>query len=298
MKSLRGIFALWAVALLAPPFATVVPDAVQAEVIGHTVRSELVVTDAARNRFRLVGHGSFTAPSHIPVAALDGKTVEVEFAPDGRVVDINESPVAIEPIVSNREVVWGQLELRDAAMGTFNLAGESRVYVAPPTVDLRPFAGRMVEIHLDERGRLGKIDLAARSSNAPAGGSTCMYGGQGYSDGAAICQSGTQYVCEIGTWRSLGLVCADASGRNCDLNGTSYASGATRCERGTQFICETALWRNLGTACVSDGSTAHHSPRTCMFGGATVMNGSSIWRDGATMRCSDGEWVSAGTPCR
>jgi hypothetical protein len=297
MKKWRGIFTLWVAMLMAPPLAMVAPQAASAQ--SHTVRSELVASDVAHNRFRLVGHGTFTAPSHIPVAALDGKTVVVEFGPNGRVIDISEAPVAIQPIVSNREVVWGQLALRDAAMGTFTLAGEPRIYVAPPTVDLRPFAGRMVEVHLDERGQLSRIDLAARSPNAPPTSRTCIYGGQEYSDGSAICQSGTQYVCEVGGWRSLGLVCNDPGGRpTCDLNGTAYASGSTRCERGTQFVCETGLWRNVGTACVSDSTSAQRSPRTCMFGGATVMNGSSICRDGTTLRCNDGEWASDGTPCR
>ncbi len=44
-------------------------------------------------------------------------------------------------------------------------------------------------------------------------GDHCFYKGTMYSDGAAACQSGTQYRCYDGDWKPLGLACtAGAAG--------------------------------------------------------------------------------------
>jgi hypothetical protein len=258
---------------------------------------ELVVTDAAHNRFRLVGHGgSFIAPAGTPVEAFDGKPVRVEISHDGRVLQISQMPIQVEPITHGFGVVTGQLAVADAVMRTFTIAGDDRVYVAPSAVDVRPYAGRIVEVRLDERGNVMDVTLASRFGGAPVT-SSCSYNGQGYSDGASACQSGTQYRCEGGTWRSLGLACAALSAQPCDVDGMRYLDGETRCERGAQFLCEHGQWRNLTAVCASDGATVYRSPRTCMLGGSSVASGSSMCRAGTTFRCADGEWVDVGAPC-
>src|ERR1700687_3734754 len=58
---------------------------------GGVLTGELVIVNAAQNRFRLVGHsGTFTAPPGTPVEAFDGKPVEVELSRHGRVLPISE----------------------------------------------------------------------------------------------------------------------------------------------------------------------------------------------------------------
>jgi hypothetical protein len=233
------------------------PVSARAYMGGGVLTGELVVTNAAQNQFRLVGHGgSFIAPAGIPVGALDGKPVEVELSGDGRVLQISQMPIHLEPIVHGFELVSGQLVAADPVTRTFTIAGDNRVYIAPSSFDIRPYAGRMVEVRLDERGQVMDIDFAPRfGGDAPMPTGNCSYNGQGFSDGAPLCQSGTQY----------------------------------RCERG--------MWRSLGTACVADGRTSLRSLRTCVFGDASVANGSTICRDGRVSRCADGEWVYVGTAC-
>jgi hypothetical protein len=38
-------------------------------------------------------------------------------------------------------------------------------------------------------------------------------------------------------------------------------------------------------------------PSTCVVGGATVADGSSICREGTAYKCSYGQWVNLGTAC-
>ena len=220
----------------------------------HVLISELVVTDAAKNRFRLVGHGgSFTAPAGTPVEVLDGKPVVVEFAPDGRVLQISEDPVRIDRITRSYEIISGQLVLTDAALRTFTIAGDNRVYDAPSGIDIGPYAGHMVEVRVDDRGEVMDIGPAARS-RAPLA-LACPYNGQGYSDGALLCRSGTQYRCEAGAWRSLGFACPSndttASGwaRTCLVGDATVANGSRICRNGTTFRCADGEWVNIGTAC-------------------------------------------------
>ena len=263
----------------------------------HVLTGELVATDAVHNRFRIVGHGgSFTAPAGTSVEALDGKPVVVEFAGDGRVVQISQKIVHIDPITRSYEIVSGQLAVNDAVRRAFSFAGDSRVYIAPPGVDIESYAGRMVEVRLDEQGRVMDIGVAKHLGGIPLG-SNCSYEGYGYADGAALCQSGRQYRCEAGTWQSLGLACTALSTEPCTVNGVSYADGAMRCERGMQFLCEGGHWRNLGNTCTSDNTAALRWARTCLLGDATVASGSMVCRSGTTFRCANGEWVSVGTAC-
>ena len=155
---------------------------------GNVLTGELVIIKGTRNRFRLVGHGgTFAAPAGTSLEPFDGKPVEVEFGRGGTVLAITEEPVHIEPITHGFEVVTGELIVNDPVTGTFSLAGADRVYIAPAATDIRPYAGRMVNVRLDERGRVMGIDAAAQAINAT---SPCTYGGYSYTDGESVYDSG------------------------------------------------------------------------------------------------------------
>jgi len=131
----------------------------------------------------------------------------------------------------------------------------------------------------------------------------CFYRGSMFSDGAAACQSGTQYRCDDGEWKSLGVACEAKSvqlSRTCEFGGISYSTGSASCQEGMQYRCEDGSWRRLGMSCGMGDSPIRVVPsgRTCMFDGATVANNSTICRSGTTFLCSDGEWVNIGTLCR
>lgn len=181
-------------------------------------------------------------------------------------------------------------------MRSFTIAGDSRIFTGPQEVDVSRYAGRMVQLRLDEQGRVVELDVSARPGRA-AVVTACSYNGQGFTEGASICQSGGQYRCEDGTWRSLGLACSVSSTPPCDANGMTYADGTTRCARGTRYLCERGSWRDIGSDCPADTTTSSRSLRNCVVGGASVASGSSICRSGTTMRCVDGEWVNVWTAC-
>jgi hypothetical protein len=132
----------------------------------------------------------------------------------------------------------------------------------------------------------------------------CFFRGTMYSEGAASCQSGSQYRCDDGDWKSLGVACkqehAAAPSRACQFEGIAYSTGSASCQEGTQYRCEDGEWRRLGMTCGVGDSPIRVIPsgRTCMFDGATVANNSTICRSGSTFLCSDGEWVNIGTQCR
>ena len=173
---------------------------------------ELVVTNAARNQFRLVTHsGSFTAPPGISVAALDGKPVEVELGHDGRVSQITQMQVRIEPIEHGFEVVSGELVRPDPASRTFSIAGDGRTYVAPYGVDIGQYAGRMVEMRLDEQGQVMDINLITQSGDMPLPRSSshpCTFDGASVANGSSICRSGVTFRCTDGAWVRLGTACS------------------------------------------------------------------------------------------
>jgi hypothetical protein len=134
-------------------------------------------------------------------------------------------------------------------------------------------------------------------------GDHCFFKGTMYSDGAAACQSGTQYRCDDGDWKSLSVACKDGSltvSRSCEFGGVSYSTGSASCQSGTQYRCEDGRWASLGITCpVADAPIrVVPSGRTCMFDGATVASNSTICRSGSTFLCSDGEWVNIGTRCQ
>ena len=220
----------------------------------EVLTGELVITNAAKNRFRLVGHsGSFTAPPGTQVEAFDGKPVRVELA-RGRVLMIAEIPSYIEPLTHGLEVVSGQLMVNDVLTRTFSLAGDDRIYRAPAAIDIRPYAGRIVNVRLDEQGRVTGIDATAQPDGATLA-SPCTYGGRSYAEGASVCESGTQYRCESGTWRSFGPTCASDGAtlppwpQDCLLDDARVASGSSICRDGTTFRCVDGHWMNVRTAC-------------------------------------------------
>ncbi len=228
----------------------------------RVLNGELVVLDAAHHRFRIVGYdGSFTAPAGVSIEALDGRAVEVQLA-NGRVEQIIERPVPIQPISHGFGTVRGQLVVRDELNRTFSFAGDDQIYTAPAGIHVSLFGGKMVEARLDENGHVIGLDLVEGSSAAPLQAATgCMYGGQTYSVGATTCQSGITHRCDGALWLSMSSPC-----------------GATTGYR------------------AADSPLS--SPRSCAVGDATVAHGSSICRSGVTFRCDDGAWINAGTACR
>lgn len=281
--------------VLAFVFSAATQTATEARAQSGVVSGELVQIDGTRSQFRIVGHGgTFTAPSGVSLESLDGKPVRVDIV-NGRVAQITYVPIATEPIEHGFETVTGELVVRDAASGSFTIAGDGRLFTVPPGVDVQSYAGRRVEVRLNEHGR--PVDLLAASASgvvAPAP-ALCSYDGRGYSEGASVCQSGTRYRCATGKWLDEGA-CASA-GASCLALGTSYADGTTRCADGTRFRCDEGRWRSLGERCAADNAAEARATRTCELGGATVAHGSSICRDGVTYRCTYGQWVHVGTPC-
>jgi hypothetical protein len=203
---------VWTLALIAFLVLTV-PDAARAGMTAadRVLTGELVVLHGARNQFRLVEHsGSFTAPARTDVAALDGKPVEVELGPDGRVVHIAELPIHIEPIPHSFEIISGELVLRDPIARTFAIAGDERTYVAPRGIDVGQYAGHLVEMRLDEQNQVMNINLNARSADAPALRSVppCLFGDTGVASGMSICRGGRTFRCVAGEWVNLGTPCS------------------------------------------------------------------------------------------
>lgn len=187
----------------------------------RVLSGELVPLDGSSTRFRLVGHeGAFTAPPGTPLDALDGKAVVVELSADGTVTRITERLIAITPVTTGWESVRGQLAVRDAAAGTFGIVGATGVYTAPAGLDLRPYAGKWVEVTLDAEGRARRITLLAdrpppalpTPALAPLSGSgaarrRCAIGDATVASGSSICRAGVTQRCEDGTWLSLGTPC-------------------------------------------------------------------------------------------
>jgi hypothetical protein len=260
MKALRVLTLAVSLATAALLLAGMPADAAA----GRILTGELVA--GSGNQFRIVGQGSgYTAPAGTPLAALDGKTVEVELSSDGRVTSIREVPVPIDPVTHGWSTVRGQLMVTDPAARTFTFAGDAQSYVAPPSTDITLYNGKQVEAKMDTNGRVTEIRLAGpapQSWNAPLPvASGCTYGGQTYSAGSAVCQSGTQYRCDGAQWQSSGVACQ-----------VSAAGDAPK--------------------------IAPRSPRSCVIGDATVANNSSICRSGVTYRCDDGAWLNMQTPCQ
>jgi hypothetical protein len=263
--------------------------------VADTVTGELAVLNGSKTQFRVVGHGgTFTAPAGTPLERLDGRNVQVELSSSGKVSAIHEVPVPVNPVEHGFQTVRGELVVVDPVNRRFTIAGDNQTYTAPPPIDVAAYAGKLVEFKIDESGRVTEFRAvgaspygyappypapasgpqsgtynsygtapntygAAPSNPPPAAATTCTYAGQPYSAGAAICQAGSQYRCNLGQWQNLGTPCdADAKQLNVPVG----------------------------------------EPRSCVVGGATVANGSGICRDGSTLRCEDGTWINTQVACR
>jgi hypothetical protein len=176
----------------------------------RVLTGELVMNKGTARQFHLVGHsGSFTAPSGMDIEAWDGKPVEVEFGGDGRVVQISPMHIEYAPIEHSFVTVSGQLVAQDPVNGTFGIAGDRRTYVAPPGIDIQAYAGRVVEIRLDEHGQVTEINPLTRAADAPLprSGYACFYGDASFATGASICRRGTVLRCSDGAWVNQGAAC-------------------------------------------------------------------------------------------
>jgi len=137
--------------------------------------------------------------------------------------------------------------------------------------------------------------------------STCSYQGTAFSEGATACQSGVEYRCDDGEWKSLSVPCPKdkMSSSGCDLNGNTYAAGASSCQGGMKYRCDDGKWNSLETACVA-GDAPRVAPvapipavgKTCMLDGSTVSHASTVCKSGTMFACDNGEWRNLGTPCQ
>lgn len=156
---------------------------------------------------------------------------------------------------------------------------------------------QLAEIHTPDQPRSpGKVIAAATDES-------CFHRGTIYSDGAASCQSGSQYRCSNGEWVSIGATCAQevvTASRSCQFSDITFPTGAASCQAGTQYRCEDGSWRSLGISCSASESPIRLIPggRTCMLEGSTVATSSTVCRSGTTFLCSNGDWVNLGTLCR
>ena len=131
----------------------------------------------------------------------------------------------------------------------------------------------------------------------------CFFKDMLYSDGDVACRNSSEYRCDGGEWRALGLSCTpDGSvvvSRPCELGGISFASRAASCQAGKQFRCDDGTWKRLAIPCPVGDAPIEVAPvgRSCTFEGAIVAHGSAICRSGSTFLCRDGEWDSLDTSC-
>jgi hypothetical protein len=108
----------------------------------------------------------------------------------------------------------------------------------------------------------------------------CRYGGNDFSHGATVCQSGTNYRCDDGRWDSLATACEAKKSdmKSCDYDGQSFSSGSASCQSGTQYRCLDGAWKNLAVACAPNElqAASNPAPRTCMLDGTTVASASTV----------------------
>jgi hypothetical protein len=67
-----------------------------------------------------------------------------------------------------RAILWAyrsprpdQLVVSDAATGRFNFADDNQTYIAPSAINIAPYAGKVVEVQLDEGGRVIAVETPA-----------------------------------------------------------------------------------------------------------------------------------------
>ena len=145
--------------------------------------------------------------------------------------------------------------------------------------------------------------IGAVSITGPVFGDDCNYRGTTYSNGAADCQAGSQFRCDDGHWKGLGIAC-DANGaaaRVCAFEGVPFSTGSVNCQSGTRYQCNDGTWTSLAVACPSAGDApalVAPAKRSCTYDGATVATESTICKSGITFRCEDGDWRNLGSACQ
>jgi hypothetical protein len=181
MKDLRIVIMTSVILALVLSMGTQSVAAQSAEMADGVLTGELVVTNAEANRFRLVGHdGQFTAPAGKSVEALDGKPVRVTLSHGGRVIAIDPEAIQYQPITHGFETVTGKLVPRAEVPGEFTLVGDDHAYVAPARIDVQRYDGRLVQVSLDDQGRVMSIEPAT-GSTATRSAANCSYEGKAYS---------------------------------------------------------------------------------------------------------------------
>ncbi len=176
----------------------------------HTLTGELVITDAIGDQFRIVRHrGTYTAPTGTSLRALDGKPVRVDIDSSGLALRVHEIPIHIEPITHSFDLISGELLVRDPAARTVAIAGDDVIYTAPAAVDITQHAGRLVEIRVDDSGRVTGIGPAAHAVNSALQSSRqCVLSDASIAHGLSICRHGTTFRCTDGEWVNTGAACS------------------------------------------------------------------------------------------
>jgi len=184
---------------------------------------ELVVLKGSTDQFRLVGHdGTFKAPAGTGLAELDGKAVDIAVS-NGRVTQIVPHPVrALAPVTAQWETVQGQMIVRDPVARSFAFAGDSRVYIASPSLEIAPYGGKWVEATVDTHGQVTSLKLVAAPPPPPvsmpvapvppvnmasSAAATCAIGNATVASGSTVCREGVTNRCSNGSWQSLGTAC-------------------------------------------------------------------------------------------
>ncbi len=130
----------------------------------------------------------------------------------------------------------------------------------------------------------------------------CNYEGADYLNGSQVCQSGAQYRCEYGTWKTLEGPCAlqpVRSQRWCEYEGQSYASGAISCQALRPHRCDDGEWFSIGGRCSGPNGAVQSPPEAqgCAYAGAQFQPSSSRCKGGISFVCQLGRWVDMQMPC-
>jgi len=136
------------------------------------------------------------------------------------------------------------------------------------------------------------------------GDADCTYKGTTYSQGSAVCQSGSQHRCDDGQWSGSAIACTEGlplGTKNCAFNGDSYSPGSVGCQSGNQYRCDDGAWTSLAITCTESGQiAARMAPvgRACLYNEGTIATGSTICESGIAERCEDGQWHTLGIACQ
>src|SRR5262249_25857048 len=131
---------------------------------------------------------------------------------------------------------------------------------------------------------------------------SCRFEGTTYSHGSTACQSGTQFRCDDGDWKTLGVACPAGNPSTCTYNGTAYSLGSSSCQSGTEYRCDGGKWTSLALARppepVAPPRVVPAPLKPCRMEGSPVSHASTVCRSGVMFMCDDGDWKNLGTACR